>query len=313
MQYDYEKFFHNSLDILVIARMDNGHVIHVNPSFERIFGWSEKRLLGLGSYEFLHPEDLPSTQEIAAKLATGSPVVSFENRYRSIDGNYRTLSWTAVPEYKSGMVYAIARDITEAIESNRKISELATELKEANNMLLEQASTDPLTKLKNRRAFNAELNRLLQIAQKHSNPISLLMIDADHFKDYNDKFGHPAGDQVLIDLAFLLTHTLRQHDVIARYGGEEFIVAMPDTSEVASLQIAERLIHVVGEFNWEKRPVTISIGAATLPGEKQKTSLEENRHFINLIESADKALYHSKINGRNQVNHSSRILPCKEA
>ncbi|EMN49437.1 diguanylate cyclase (GGDEF) domain protein [Leptospira interrogans str. L1207] len=117
----------------------------------------------------------------------------------------------------------------------------------------------------------------------------------------------------MIDLAFLLTHTLRQHDVIARYGGEEFIVAMPDTSEVASLQIAERLIHVVGEFNWEKRPVTISIGAATLPGEKQKTSLEENHHFINLIESADKALYHSKINGRNQVNHSSRILPCKEA
>ncbi|MBF3355658.1 diguanylate cyclase, partial [Leptospira borgpetersenii serovar Hardjo-bovis] len=78
-------------------------------------------------------------------------------------------------------------------------------------------------------------------------------------------------------------------------------------------QIAERLIHVVGEFNWEKRPVTISIGAATLPGDNQKTSLDENRHPINLIESADKALYHSKINGRNQVNHSSRILPCKEA
>ncbi|MFA4794331.1 diguanylate cyclase [Leptospira kirschneri] len=309
MQYNYEKFFHNSLDILVIARMDDGHVIHVNPSFERIFGWSEKRLLGLGSYEFLHPEDLPSTQEIAAKLATGAPVVAFENRYRSIDGNYRTLSWTAVPEYKSGMVYAIARDITEVIESNRKISELASELKEANDMLLEQASTDPLTKLKNRRAFNAELNRL---AQKQSSPLSLLMIDADHFKDYNDQFGHPAGDQVLIHLAFLLTHTLRQHDVIARYGGEEFIVAMPDTSETTCLQIAERLIHVVREFNWEKRSVTISVGAATL-GEKQKTSLEENRHFINLIESADKALYHSKLNGRNQVNHSSRILPCKEA
>ncbi|MBE8421488.1 PAS domain S-box protein, partial [Leptospira interrogans] len=129
MQYDYEKFFHNSLDIHVIARMNNGHVIHVNPAFVSIFGLSEKRLLGLGSYEFLHPEDLPSTQEIAAKLATGSPLVSCEKRYRAIDGDYRALSWTAVPEYKSGMVYAIARDITEAIESNRKISELATELK----------------------------------------------------------------------------------------------------------------------------------------------------------------------------------------
>ncbi|UOG40617.1 sensor domain-containing diguanylate cyclase [Leptospira noguchii] len=314
MQYDYEKFFHNSLDILVIARMDNGHVIHVNPSFQRIFGWSEERLLGLGSYEFLHPEDLASTQEIAAKLATGAPVISFENRYRSIEGNYRTLSWTAVPEHKSSMVYAIARDITETIESNRKINELAAELKDANDMLLEQASTDPLTKLKNRRAFNAELNRLLQVAQKQLSPISLLMIDADHFKDYNDQFGHPAGDQVLIDLAFLLTHTLRQHDVIARYGGEEFIVAMPDTSEVVCLQIAEKLIHVVQEFNWEKRPVTISVGAATLSAGvvTLKTFLEENRHFINLIESADKALYHSKINGRNQVNHSSRIFPCKK-
>lgn len=93
-------------------------------------------------------EDLASTQEIAAKLATGAPVISFENRYRSIEGNYRTLSWTAVPEHKSSMVYAIARDITETIESNRKINELAAELKDANDMLLEQASTDPLTKLK---------------------------------------------------------------------------------------------------------------------------------------------------------------------
>ncbi|EMY78916.1 diguanylate cyclase (GGDEF) domain protein [Leptospira weilii serovar Ranarum str. ICFT] len=306
MQYDYEKFFHNSLDILVIARMDDGHVLHVNPSFLRIFGLPEEQLLGLGSYNYLHPEDLLSTQKIAEDLASGSAVVSFENRYRCAKGYYRTLSWTAVPEYKSGMVYAIARDITETIESNRKISQLATDLKEANDKLYEQAFTDPLTRLKNRRAFNEELNYLTDLAQKQGSPFSLLMIDADRFKNYNDQFGHPAGDKVLIQLASILEQTLRTNDLIARYGGEEFIVALPDTSQEEAVQVAEKLVAVVREFVWEKRPVTISVGAATVNFD-QSSEIKKSEHSIDLIKDADKALYHSKINGRDRVTHYTNI------
>ncbi|EMI71803.1 diguanylate cyclase (GGDEF) domain protein [Leptospira noguchii str. Cascata] len=169
-----------------------------------------------------------------------APVISFENRYRSIDGNYRTLSWTAVPEHKSSMVYAIARDITETIESNRKINELAAELKD--DMLLEQASTDPLTKLKNRRAFTGELHNLIRYIQKEKSFLSLLMIDVDFFKDYNDKFGHPAGDRVLIQLAEVFIETLRTCDLAARFGGEEFVVALPDTNKEKATAVAERLM-----------------------------------------------------------------------
>ncbi|EMJ94218.1 sensor domain-containing diguanylate cyclase [Leptospira alstonii] len=307
MQYDYEKFFHNSLDILVIARMDDGHVLHVNPSFLRIFGWSEEQLLGLGSYNYLHPEDLLSTQKIAGDLASGSAIVSFENRYRCTNGYYRTLSWTAVPEYKSGMVYAIARDITETIESNRKIGQLATELKEANDMLFEQAYTDPLTKLKNRRAFNEELNRSVHLAQKHSSHLSLLMIDVDFFKNYNDQFGHPAGDRVLTTLASLLTRTLRGSDVLARYGGEEFVVALPDTNEEKAIEVAEQLVTIIREFSWDQRSITISVGIATSNFEKNEPILNEDR-ATHLIGEADRALYQSKARGRNRVTHGSQIV-----
>ncbi|WP_061249596.1 sensor domain-containing diguanylate cyclase [Leptospira alstonii] len=306
MQYDYEKFFHNSLDILVIARMDDGHVLHVNPSFLRIFGWSEEQLLGLGSYNYLHPEDLLSTQKIAGDLASGSAIVSFENRYRCTNGYYRTLSWTAVPEYKSGMVYAIARDITETIESNRKIGQLATELKEANDMLFEQAYTDPLTKLKNRRAFNEELNRSVHLAQKHSSHLSLLMIDVDFFKNYNDQFGHPAGDRVLIEISSILDKSLRKSDFLARYGGEEFIAALPNTTKDQSISIAETLISVVREHSWEKKQITISVGIATLTM-NSFSQIENADYSTSLIEGADKALYHSKTNGRNRATHSSQI------
>lgn len=90
------------------------------------------------------------------------------------------------------------------------------------------------------------------------------MIDVDFFKDYNDKFGHPAGDKVLTILTSLLAKTLRKDDVTARYGGEEFIVASPNASEKEAIEIEERLVKVIEESKWEKRSVTISVGITTL-------------------------------------------------
>lgn len=131
----------------------------------------------------------------------------------------------------------------------------------------------------------------------------ITMIDVDFFKDYNDKFGHPAGDKVLAILASLLAKTLRKDDVTARYGGEEFIVALPNTSEKEAIEIAERLVKVIEESKWEKRSVTISVGVTT----SQINPSNNADHSIDIIEEADRALYYSKINGRNRVTHSSQI------
>lgn len=263
-------------------------------------------LIGKDPFHLLHPEDKENTYREFEKLNQGLLTLSFQNRYICADGLYRYFSWTASPDLAAGLVYVTGRDITDVIESNRKISQLAVKLKETNDRLFEQASTDPLTKLKNRRMFNEELNDLIHVCNKESLPLSLLMIDADHFKDYNDKFGHIAGDNVLVELASLLTKTFRKKDVLARYGGEEFIAALPNTSEVEANQIAERLVQTVREFSWEKRSVTISVGITTSNFNPTSKSIN-SEYYLNLIEQADKALYCSKVSGRDRITHFSWI------
>ncbi|EMJ94173.1 sensor domain-containing diguanylate cyclase [Leptospira alstonii] len=304
-EYDLEKLVNNSLDLLSIVDLE-GKVLLINPAFERALGWKKEELLGRDPFHLLHPEDREITFQEFEKLNQGLQTLSFQNRYICADGTYKYFAWTASPDRESGLVYVTGKDINELIESHQKISQLAQELKEANDKLFEQASTDSLTKLKNRRAFDEELNRLAQFSSKETNPLSLLMIDADHFKDYNDKFGHPAGDKVLVELALLLTKTFRKDDILARYGGEEFIVALPNTSEHKAIEVAERLVQIVREFNWEKRSVTVSVGAATSNFDPNCKNINLE-YSVNLIDKADRALYFSKLNGRNRITHFSRI------
>ncbi|MBM9500443.1 GGDEF domain-containing protein [Leptospira sp. 201903071] len=304
-EYNLEKFVNNSLDLISIQRMD-GTVIQVNPSFERILGWSEKDLLGRNPFHLLHPDDLDSTLKEIEKLNQGIPTLAFQNRFRCSDGYYKFFAWTCYPDLKEGLLYTSGRDITDLVESNRKISQLAAELKEANSRLFEQASTDPLTKLKNRRSFNEELRHLIYHTQRKEGQISLLMIDADHFKAFNDQFGHPEGDQVLVQLASLLLEESRNADLVARYGGEEFIVALPDTSANEAIEIAEDLSKTIRNFAWEKKRITISVGIATIQFHPAFKGDKMDFQKI-LIENADKALYHSKVSGRNHVTHYSFI------
>lgn len=146
-EYDLEKLVNNSLDLLTIVDL-NGNVLLVNPAFERTLGWRKEDLVGKDPFHLLHPEDKESTYKEFEKLNQGLLTLSFQNRYICADGQYRYFSWTASPDLVAGLVYVTGRDITDVIESNRKISQLAVKLKETNDRLFEQASTDPLTKLK---------------------------------------------------------------------------------------------------------------------------------------------------------------------
>ncbi len=112
MDYDFEQFFDDSLDMLCIAGTD-GYFKRLNPSFERILGWSTEHLLGQPFVDFIHPEDVEATLGEVGRLAEGLPTIAFENRYRCANGTYRYLRWTAHPDPETGMLYAIARDETE--------------------------------------------------------------------------------------------------------------------------------------------------------------------------------------------------------
>ena len=144
------------------------------------------------------------------------------------------------------------------------------ELERKNAELRALATTDELTGLKNRRRFFEELETQFALAARRRSPLSLVLLDVDHFKAYNDAFGHPAGDDVLRGVADVLRGVTRGHDTVARHGGEEFAVLLPGTGPEVARGMAERLREAVERRAWPHRPVTASFGVATIdPGDRR--------------------------------------------
>jgi diguanylate cyclase (GGDEF)-like protein len=193
-------------------------------------------------------------------------------------------------------------------EAEATIQKQAEALKEANAVLEQQAQTDGLTGLFNRRAFHAQLEAEIERLKRYQHPLSLLMLDADHFKSFNDDFGHQVGDRVLQTLAEVMQMISRQTDFPARYGGEEFVLLLPDTDSLGAILLAERVRMEVESWNWGHRTVTVSIGAATLDL-KQHSELLGDKPDAWLIAEADRALYHAKETGRNRVCHAEALAP----
>lgn len=167
------------------------------------------------------------------------------------------------------------------------------ELREANMLLRNQATRDSLTNLRNFRALKERLAEEVERTKRHKEPLSLLLLDVDRFKQFNDTFGHPAGDEVLYQVARLMEEQARGSDFVARYGGEEFVILLPNTTEEQARAAAERVRVAIEQAAWKKRPVTASIGVAT------STEFDGAA----LLAQADIALYASKEGGRNRVTH----------
>lgn len=155
------------------------------------------------------------------------------------------------------------------------------------------ADTDPLTGLYNRRAFLLLANQLIKSAIRRQESMALLVLDIDHFKRINDRYGHGVGDRIIANLAQTMRQTLRQSDVACRYGGEEFVILLPDCDKAMAVQAAERLRQAVEKGAPGIVFYTVSIGVAAAAGEQIR--LEE------LINRADLAMYRAKDMGRNRV------------
>jgi diguanylate cyclase (GGDEF)-like protein len=164
-----------------------------------------------------------------------------------------------------------------------------------NKQLYQLAIIDQLTDLYIRRYFQIALTREMERASRYKKPLSILLIDIDNFKDINDKFGHPRGDDILKAVAYILKYESRPYDICARYGGDEFAIILPETSKTTAMFVAERMRKKVEKkFQKRKTVVTLSIGVSAYTGHVKKDSKK-------LITSADKALYTAKEKGRNQV------------
>lgn len=185
------------------------------------------------------------------------------------------------------------------ISENRQLEEQNRELADEREELQQEVSKDGLTGAFNRRYFEDALAKEFAAAKQQNWPMSVIFVDLDRFKQINDSHGHQAGDQMLRDVAELLTNNLRSEDIVARYGGDEFVLLLPGLDAEAAEQIAARLVdgargRSVTGAGGETVHITLSLGTAT-----QDSSHEFDKP-ADLLAAADKALYHSKRNGRNQ-------------
>ncbi len=195
-----------------------------------------------------------------------------------------------------------AAELEVRLRAGRRILDLEADLMKAREALREQATHDPLTGLWNRYALLETLSREQSRASREGTPLSVIMIDLDHFKQVNDTYGHQAGDAVLREAARRMQTGIRTYDQVGRYGGEEFLIVLPGTSEANAAHLAERLRGAIAA-----QPVTAERGlriAVTASLGVAAVEPPEASDPASLIRRADEALYRAKENGRNRVERA---------
>ena len=257
------------------------------------------------------------TEELVAKIVTegGHPTVDWT--YLAPSGSERHFACTvfALRNENGALIGAISAnlDVTDRREAQKRVEEQIQQINEfasileiqkraledANKQLALRADTDGLTGLLNHRRMQGDLEECFTVARSRNAPLSAILMDVDKFKDFNDSFGHQAGDDVLRKFASILRANSRESEAVARYGGEEFAVIMPGCTKEQAIAAAERFRKAIEAETWEHRKVTASFGVATFD-----ESLKSPR---DLLMRSDAALYYSKETGRNRVAHFSDL------
>ena len=265
-----------------------GIYVFASPACHRMLGYRPEDMIGKSAYDFFHHEDLEQiTSNHAANLDSGD---SYPVTYRILckNGSYRwveTTSRTHKTLNGTKKIIAITRDVSER-------ERLMRQLESANERLMTMASTDDLTGVANRRAFNERLS-YLSMESDRGRDLSLILCDIDNFKVFNDHHGHPAGDEIIRLVAQALSESCRGMDMVARYGGEEFALLLPGTGLQGAITLAERARAGVEGIVSPYESVSMSFGVCSVSTEVRTPQA--------LISAADKALYRAKDNGRNRV------------
>ncbi|MGL4550021.1 MAG: sensor domain-containing diguanylate cyclase [Gemmataceae bacterium] len=275
-------------EAVLLIDPDTKTVLEANDATLRLYGYPADEIPGLTLYD-LSTHDRASVDANCRRTSElGHHAVG--RRHRRRDGSLLEVELGASEVTHGGrrVLAVVVRDVTDERRYRH-------ELEEANAQLHALARTDGLTGIPNRPAFDARLADESAMAERTGRPLSVLLFDVDHFKAFNDAFGHPAGDDVLRAVAGLLRGAARVTDLVGRYGGEEFVAVLPDTDAEGALAVAERCRQAVAEAGWALRPVTVSAGAATLT---------DGGDAAALVDAADRALYRSKRDGRDRVTHA---------
>lgn len=297
-----EARFHAFMDntpVVAYIKDQDGRFVYVNkPLLERF----EKRLediIGTSEVDHWPPEIIDPVREHDKLILQNDEPVTLEEKVPTPDGLVTTwlsfkfpLRDTQGQKFLAGM----SIDISDRKYYEYQLEDYQRRLEMAITELERISSTDALTQLHNKGAFTLRLVEEIERAKRYKLPLSVMLMDIDNFKLFNDSFGHPAGDEVIRQVAQLMQSHARPSDYVARIGGEEYAIILSSTPAQGAFIVAERLRRGIESAIWTKRRITVSIGVAEL-GDARVDS-------ASLMQAADQALYRAKDHGRNQVKQA---------
>jgi diguanylate cyclase (GGDEF)-like protein/PAS domain S-box-containing protein len=296
----YRSLAEHSGDLIIRTDLD-GIRRYLSPSVAKTLGWRPEELVGTTMAKLVHPDDQASVQKMLDDARAGLEPTLLTYRVRRHDGEYIWVeTHIRLMRDSAGQPVAFISNMREVTSRKLREDALWTTTRELEIL----ATTDPLTGLANRRRLDQELEREWLRARRDRRPIALMLIDADHFKSFNDSYGHPQGDHVLRTIADCIDASFRRPgDIAARYGGEEFAVVLPNATTSQAVHVAENirravLARAIPHAGNPAGVATVSIGVAAGNAGPPLTPPV-------LMHEADAALYTAKQQGRNCVHQAA--------
>lgn len=283
----YKEYFYDMpIDLCCVIHAENRQILQANISFEYILGWKPTEVVGLQFDSFAVADgDKSNIEKAFSKLKLGVHSFTFEADFKTKNNLQRSIDWKCYIDTDNNWVFAIGRDITT--------------LKDTQKAMVQKSHSDQVTGLNDRATFLTVLQTELHGAVRYHYAIAVLLVDVDHFRDFNVRYGTQKGDEHLKQIANILKTCLRRKtDFLARYEGDSFAVLLSHNDLEKAIKVAEYL-----RSSLEKHSISISVGVSALTDKQEKEVTQDQ-----MLTSVQRALNVSQQHGGNQVNYTKDFM-----